>query len=430
MIRKLFAVRHRLSAILLILLLFSFTGQSAVTVPVVVKVRAGANLSLVTNLLGGTLIDAIPEANTYLLSLPGLPVLSPTLKLLGVEWLELDRGVSLPADPPLALLDVPWNAGGDWYKAQPALQLIRSEAALQYATGRGLIVADINSRIDYGHPALAGHVGAGYDFVANRPSGVAALNDDQSTAGFLDDDQSTAGFLDDDQSTAGFLDGSGISLSTLGLTGTGAAGHGTFCAALIAVTAPDATIMPLRAFDDNGNSDLFTLAKAIRYARRNGAQVLNMSFGTLTDARVLREAINDARAGNVLLVASAGNNNTSSPQYPAAYPGVIAVAATDLLDRKTSFSNYGGYVFVDAPGSHIISALPDGRYGIANGTSFSAPMVAGMAAVIRSVRYSDTAAIIAGSAVPIDSRNPWYAGQLGYGRIDTLKAARTAREGR
>jgi subtilisin family serine protease len=104
------------------------------------------------------------------------------------------------------------------------------------------------------------------------------------------------------------------------------------------------------------------------------------------------------------------------------YPGVLAVAATDLLDRKSSFSNYGGYVFVDAPGSHIISAAPGGKYGIANGTSFSAPMVAGMAALIRSLTYNNTASIIAEATVPIDSRNPEYAGQLGHGRVDVLKA--------
>src|SRR5688572_5247467 len=103
--------------------------------------------------------------------------------------------------------------------------------------------------------------------------------------------------------------------------------------------------MPVRAFDDDGDSVVFTRAQAIRYARRNGAQVLNMSFGTLSDARVLREAIEYARAGNVLLIASAGNNNTSAVQYPAAYAGVLAVASTDELDRKSSFSNYGHYVF-------------------------------------------------------------------------------------
>ncbi len=150
-----------------------------------------------------------------------------------------------------------------------------------------------------------------------------------------------------------------------------------------------------------------------------------MSFGTLTDAKVVREAIDYARAGNVLLIASAGNNNTSAPQYGAAYPGVLAVAATDEFDRKSSFSNFGGYVYVDAPGTHVISAVPGGQYSIANGTSFSAPMVAATGALIRSIRYNDTASAIANAAVNINSRNPKYSGQLGYGRIDVLKAVKT-----
>ena len=419
--------RRMLIMLVGILALFP-TSAHAATVPVVLKVQPATNLSLITNLLGGTVIDSIPEANTYLLKVPSLPVLNSTLKLLGVDWIELDRGVSLPVNHRLSLLDVPWNTGSDWYKNQPALQLIRLQDAMPYSTGRGVLIADINSRVDLGHPALTGHMAAGYDFVAKRPADVVGLNDDQSTSGFLDDDQSTAGFLDDDQSTAGFLDGNAISLlAGTSLLNGGAGDHGTFCAGILAAVAPDASIMPLRAFDDNGNTDLFTLAKAIRYARRNGAQVLNMSFGTLTDAKVLRDAIEYAKAGNVLLVASAGNNNTSAPQYPAAYPGVVAVAATDELDVKSSFSNYGTYVFVDAPGSHIISAVPGYGYSIANGTSFSAPMAAGMGALIRSLSYSDTSSKIAKGTVSIDTRNPKYTGQLGYGRVDVLKAMKSAK---
>lgn len=411
----------------LLLLLVPSSAQAENQVSIVVKVLPGVNLSLITNLLGGNLIDSIPEANTYLLNVPSLPILTPVLKLLGVEWIELDRGITLPVSGQFRLLDVPWSSGSDLYKKQPSLQLIRSEAARQYSTGRGVIIADINSRVDFGHPALAGHLGAGYDFVANRSSSAAYLNEDQSTAGFLDDDQSTAGFLDDDQSTAGFLDENGIHL--LDFAGSlfnsgGSAAHGTFCAGLLVAVAPDATLMPLRAFDDNGNTDLFTLAKAIRYARKNGAQVINMSFGTLTDSRVLRDAIDYAKAGNVVLVASAGNNNTSALQYPAAYAGVITVASTDLLDRKASFSNYGKSVFVDAPGTHIMSATPGGGYGMASGTSFSAPMVAGMAALIRSQRYTGTATTISLSTVRIDSKNPQYTGQLGYGRVDLLRAVK------
>jgi subtilisin family serine protease len=291
------------------------------------------------------------------------------------------------------------------------------------------MIADINSGVDYGHPALTGHMTNGYDFVAGRPTDVnTALNDDQSSMGFLDDDQSSMGFLDDDQSSMGFLDNAGIQLlddqSSMGFldNGTGAKSHGTFVAGILAAVAPEATIMPLRAFDDAGKTDLFTLAKAIRYAKEHGATVINMSFGTLTDSRVLKEAIDYARAANVVLVASAGNNNTSAKQYPAAYSGVIAVAATDLNDRKASFSNFGSYIFVDAPGVHIMSSVPGGKYGIANGTSFSAPIVSGMAALIRSNQYNGVSTTIGASTVPIDWKNPGYWYKLGKGRVDLLKA--------
>src|SRR5262249_18990651 len=158
---------------------------------------------------------------------------------------------------------------------------------------------------------------------------------DQSSAGFLD--QSSAGFLD--QSSAGFLDNNGVkALSDLGIFGTNPAySHGTLCAGVIAAVAPDAMIMPLRAFDSNGNADTFTLAKAIRYAAQHGAQVLSMSFGTLKDVKVLKDAIQFAQNSNVILVASAGNNNTSAMQYPASYPGVMGSAATDIFDVKGSF---------------------------------------------------------------------------------------------
>ena len=421
---------RRLSLILaLIIFFFSANAQAAGTIPVVVKLLPGINLSVITNLLGGTILDTLPGTNTYLVRLPSLPIVTPLLKLLGIDWVEADAAVKVPANPPLSLLSVPSGEPGDWYKQQPSFQLIRSGQAKTYSTGRGVMLADINSGVDYGHPALIGHLTNGYDFVAGRPTDVnAALNDDQSSSGFLDDDQSSSGFLDDDQSSSGFLDSNGISLtddqSSSGFldNGAGAKSHGTFVAGIIAAVAPGATIMPLRAFDDKGNTDLFSLAKAIRYAKEHGATVINMSFGTLTDSKVLKEAIDYAKASNVVLIASAGNNNTSSLQYPAAYSGVLAVAATDLSDRKASFSNFGSYVFVDAPGVHIMSSVPGGKYGIANGTSFSAPIVAGMAALIRSIQFNGVSTTIANSTVPIDWKNLFYYHKLGYGRVDLLDA--------
>jgi len=307
--------------------------------------------------------------------------------------------------------------------------LIRSEASHRYSDGQNILIADINSKVDTTHAALTGHLFSGYDFVSGTPSGVnAGLNDDQQTAGFLDDDQQTAGFLDDDQQTAGFLDGVGVQLlddqQTAGfLDGRKPAyGHGTLCAGILVAIAPGAMIMPVRAFDDDGNADVFTLAKAIRWSADHNADVINMSFGTLDDTKVLRDAVLYAQKRGVLLVASAGNDNSSIPQYPAGYDGVVTVAATDISDRKAPFSNFGSNVVVDAPGVNIISAYPGGGYAMVSGTSFSAPEVAGELALILRLKSSGVTTAVKSTAVNVDSKNPEYYRKLGYGRIDILRA--------
>ena len=401
-----------LRLILIVVLLFAANADAATSVPVIVKLLPGANLSLISSLLGATPVDSIPGANTYLLRLPSVPVLNTTLKLLGVEWIQANRGLGLPSVAHARLLSATGVADPRWYRAQPAMGLIRSEAAHQYSDGRNILIADINSRVDTSHPALAGHIFSGYDFVSGTSSDVnAGLNDDQQTAGFLGDDQQTAGFLDDDQQTAGFLDGHNPAYS-----------HGTLCAGILVAVAPGAMIMPIRAFDDNGNADVFTLAKAIRWAADHNADIINMSFGTLEDSKVLAEAISYARNKGVLLVASAGNDNTSTPQYPAAYTGVMTVAATNLSDQKASFSNYGSNVVLDAPGVNVISAYPGGGYAMVSGTSFSAPEVAGEIALILRLRTTGVASTADSTAVNVDSRNPDYYRKLGYGRIDSFRA--------
>jgi subtilisin family serine protease len=388
------------------------------TIPVILQIAPTGSISAIASALGGSVVDSIPGTNTYLVN---LPLVLPTFNVafLSIQSAELNLGVSIPGFSVLGLVRIPGTVGQDWYKNQPAWQRIEAGKALPYSTGHGIVIADINSQVDYGHPALVGHLTGGYDFVTSKPSRSTALN--QSEAGFLD--QSEAGFLD--QSEAGFLDQSEAGfLDATGLLKNPAYSHGTLCAGVIAAIAPGSMIMPLRAFDNNGQSDLFTLAKAIRYAVQHGAQVINMSFGTNYPSRSLQSAIQYAQQNNVLLAASAGNANTSNPQYPAAYSGVMTTAATDLLDKKAAFSNYGTDIFVDAPGVNIISAYPGGYYSIVSGTSFSAPTVAGTAALVRSLRATGVGHSIAGGAANINSYNPRYAGQLGYGRIDVLHAVR------
>jgi subtilisin family serine protease len=406
------------------LLLVCFSSQVFGAVPVIVQLTPLTNVNLVAQLLGGSVLDSVPGVNVHLLSLPSLPVLSGLqLSLLGITSIELDKVVSVGFSPRAGVLTAPGSAAADLYRYQPAMLWVDSENARNYSTGRGIVVADLNARVDYGHPALAGHLTAGFDFVESRSAYSGTLNQssssflDQSSSSFLD--QSSSSFLD--QSSSSFLDeGSALQLDS----GNPALSHGTFCAGIIAAIAPEAAVMPLRVFDDSGSADIYSITKAIYHATRNGAKVINMSFGVDGSYKVLQAAIAHAQNGSVTIVASAGNANTSVPQYPAAYSNVIAVGATDSADRKASFSNYGSWLTVDAPGVNIISAFPGGYYAMASGTSFSAPMVAAEAALIRSVKTGSVKSIIIGSSVPIDNLNPDYQGKLGAGRINLWFAVR------
>jgi subtilisin family serine protease len=410
---------RRIALILVLLLGFSVQAAVAAT-PLIVQISPLSSITNIASALGGTIVDSIPGSATYLLNVPVVP--TPFLaSLLGIQWMEVNQGVTMPGFLPFGVVSVPGDTISDWYKNQPAMVLIRSGDAFVWSTGRGVVVADLNSRVDVAHPALIGHLTTGYDFVAAKPSGSAALN--QSSSSFMD--QSSGGFLD--QSSSSFMDqfsGSFLNQSSSSfMDGTNPAySHGTLCAGVIAVVAPESMIMPLRVFDDVGSADLFTIAKAIRYAVDQGAQVINMSFGTLQNSQALNSSIQFALSRNVVLVASAGNNNTSAPQYPAAYSGVIATAATNLADQKAYFSNYGSYIFVDAPGVNIFSSYPGGFYSVVDGTSFSAPIIAGTAALIRSIRATEIPNAIAAGAVNINFMNPQYVNQLGYGRIDVLEA--------
>jgi subtilisin family serine protease len=404
--------------LLALILMFVLTAHAGAA-PLIVQISGLNNISSVAASLGATVLDGIPDSNIYLLNVPA-PIPPFLAALLGIQWQETNSGVTLPNIGQLGVFQVISGTSPDWYKYQPTWQIMHSQEALAYSRGAGVIIADLNSRVDTTHPALTGHLTNGYDFVSGKPAGYGVLNQsstgfmDQSSTGFMD--QSSTGFMD--QSSTGFMDALGLPLAS----GNPAYSHGTLCAGVLAAIAPDSTIMPLRVFDDNGQTDLFTIAKAIRYAVQHGAQVVNMSFGTFTNSNAIRGSINYALSMNVTLTASGGNDNTTAPQYPAAYSGVITTAATDISDQKASFSNYGASIVVDAPGVNVILPYPGGLYSVVSGTSFSAPAVAGTAALVRSLRANAVTSSITGAAVNIDSENPDYARQLGYGRIAVLES--------
>jgi hypothetical protein len=275
------------------------------------------------------------------------------------------------------------------YVSQPAATLIQTgKAHGTFPTG-GPIVAVIDTGVDPTHPALVNSLVGGYDFTRNQPgipderldlsptaAGTLAQSSlvptSEKTQGFVLS-QSTVVILD--QSTVVILDGGGSLPSDFG--------HGTMVAGLIHLVAPTALIMPLKAFQADGTSQLSDVIRAIYYAADNGASVINMSFDTETPSPALYAAIQYANAHGVVCVAAAGNEGQQEVVFPAGFANVIGVGSTNPTDGRSVFSNYGvPSVFMAAPGEALIAPYPGNNYAGVWGTSFSSALVSGTAALL------------------------------------------------
>lgn len=215
-------------------------------------------------------------------------------------------------------------------------------------------------------------------------------------------------------------------------------GHGTHVAGIISANVNNnegiagmtwgGKILPVKALDQSGSGTTYSVAQGIIWAVDNGAKVINMSLGNYADAQFLHEAIKYAFDKDVVLVAATGNDNTERPGYPAAYPEVLSVSATDNNLKKASFSNYGDYVDVVAPGESIASTYPDNQYAALSGTSMASPHVAALAALIRSInpdlKNTEVMDIIRSNV--IDLGDPGHDNMYGYGQIDVFAALEAA----
>lgn len=206
-------------------------------------------------------------------------------------------------------------------------------------------VAVIDSGICAAHPDLAGRVVAGYDFV----------DDDTNPDDTFGHGCSVAGVI-----AANINNGEGM-----------------------AGVAPNVRIMPLRVLDGQGLGDYSAISAAIIYAADNGAQVINLSLAGTFYSQVMADAVAYAQARGVTVIAAAGNAGTNIPFYPAAFGGVIAVGSLDSNMQRSSFSNYGTHVQTFVPGRDILVTTRNGGYDFNSGTSFAAPIVAGLEAIAR-----------------------------------------------
>lgn len=221
-------------------------------------------------------------------------------------------------------------------------------------------------------------------------------------------------------------------------------GHGTKVAGIIAAghsdvtgfvgLAPGATILSVRQNDAEGSGDVHTLVAGINTALQRGAKVINISqdvrgAGTaqFSGYAELKAAIDAAEAKNVVVVASTGNDGKEGDTYPAAFPSVLAVGASDRNNERAPFSQYGDFVDVAAPGVDMLSTVPRGGQCVDNGTSFAAPYVAGLAALLVGAHPNWTApqvrAWIEQTAQRTDRKDNEY---VGWGVVDPVKAVTKA----
>ncbi len=390
---------------------------------VVVEIKPGASIDAINARHRTKTIQQIYGTNFYRLATPANKSENKWRKrlrkdedLLSAELNPLVTSPSLFARSTSSFPDGFASVGfhlSDYTAQQQFYSWLKLEDVQLRSRGAGVIVAVIDTGIDRSHPLLSSKMWR------DERSNADIANDgfDNDGDGLLDDSWGWD-FVDNDNNPADTPDDPAKTV----------AGHGTFIAGLIATLAPDARLLPIRAFGPDGMGNAFTVAAAVKYAADHGAQVINLSLGSSEASTLLQEAITDARKRGIVVVAAVGNDNDEvAPQFPSSLDGVIAVAAIDLQSKKAPFSNFGNHIDVCAPGVKLISAYPnerEGGYAIWSGTSFAAPLAAAEAALLLALdaKQPDVKRVIEESASEIDSLNPGFAGKLGKGRIDPLNA--------
>ncbi len=372
-------------------------GQEIVAGRVLLRARRPLPARLLATLeQQGLVLEEILDDRIEVLSLPfGVPpefVAEAFAMLPEVELAELDG---------IAHVDAPVNdpqSGAQWHLAK-----VRAEAAWTLSLGSAdVAIAVLDTGCDPSHPDLAEKLLPGWSFVSR---------------------------------SANTADGHGHGTHVAGIAAAatdnavGVAGLGRLC-----------SILPVQVLDETGSGSYSAVASGIRWAADRGARVVNLSLGGTAPSTTLESAVRYATRSGALVVAAAGNSNTTEPSYPAFLEDALAVGASTPSDARASFSNHGPWVDLAAPGTSILSTFPmapvtlgsqPSGYSSMSGTSMSAPVVAGTAGLVYALlgtRATPAAvrAALGGSAAPLSS--PWAAsGRLDAGAAMSLAAAPPSR---
>lgn len=389
----------------------------------VVKMRAGQTLR-VRQGSGMKTEQAIPSLNIYSVQAAGKSVADLKKEFgAGVEYVEQDVVATL-ADPVETLSSgfdsktavKPQEAFNDPMSAEQwAVEKTNQNAAVAALKGGSadVIVAIVDTGCDLGHPDLAGKLVKGYN--ATGLSGLIGMGQPK-----------------DDNGHGTHCAGTAAAITN---NGVGVAGMAANC-----------KIMPVRVLAGAGSGSLLSVAKGITWAADHGADVISLSLGGAGTMQSLGDAVKFALSKNVVVVAAMGNSgHAGNPiSYPASYPGVIAVGATDADDKIAYFSSFNKYCSVSSPGVKIMSTSPTydvwltknsggkitKNYTYMSGTSMATPLVAGLCGLIRSAHPdlspAKVKALLESTAVKTaDMNGESWNEKFGFGRIDALKAVTT-----
>ena len=332
---------------------------------------------------GAQVIDEIPQIAVKRLHIPEHALekvkaaLSKSGKFAFVEKHAKAQGVYVPND--------------DKYDSQWHLPKIQAPSGWDLSLGSSSVpIAIIDSGVDPDHPELSGKLMQGKNILDGSTDTHDVLGHGTAVAG------SAAAISDNDQGVAG-----------------------------VAWNNP---IMPLVVLSSDNWAYYSDIASAITYAADNGAKVMNISIAGSSSSWTLQNAVDYAWGKGAVIIAAAANESTSTPYYPAACDNVVAVAATDSNDNLASFSNYGDWIDLSAPGTSIVTTNNGGGYGSWYGTSFSSPITAGVAALMFSenpgLTNTDLVSLLNSSTDDLGASG--FDSTYGHGRVNAYQAVLAA----
>lgn len=366
-------------------------GTKAVPGEIVVKLRKAMGIRSVPHMtrtqsiseLGNTSVYRVPEGQSVEEALAKLRE-DPNVIYAEPNYLYRALGVSAKRTAAAKRSVNDPKFGELW-----GLTQIQAPQAWDSTTGNAdVLVAVVDTGVDYNHPDLKGQVVKGPDFGNNDSDPM------------------------DDQGHGTHVAGT---IAALGDNGTGVVG-----------VAYNTKILAIKVLGSDGSGDMAAIAKGILKAQELGAKVINLSLGGEQDARTVRDAVDQVTAKGALCVVAAGNENTASATYPAAYPNVLSVGASDPRDARAVFSNYGTYVDIAAPGTDILSTTEKG-YKKHDGTSMASPHAAGVAALLLAQNPALTPAQL--KAVMERNGDPTSGFKNGVQRLNALKALDAVKNG-